>query len=239
MKTNESTFRYFKTNVRNLTKLRPDLYVTPEEKSYKIKGEVSSNEDFKEIFNDKFETVFAINTSLILNSTGYFEGFLESILLRKIGNVNDLTGPIFNIVNDYQNQIIRLSSLGDFNKNFQKLFGMKIIDAVSDKEKFNFIEDFYFIRHLIAHASTIKSESFKEGFGTRLIHTDKQYQQLMNKLKIRYSFKFDINIDFYMLIVCSNIIDDFCKSIFDVSEQIVENLDRLKLLESCEHWEYL
>ena len=148
-KHNYSIFGLLKQNVGDLRQLRPDLYLFPSEGGCRILGSVVEKLDFTDILESNFAIVRSINTSIVLNTTGFFEGFLENILLRRIGSVSQLRDPIAAIASEYRDTVIKISSLDGFKKHFHKLFGVKLPDVLNaHHQDWKFIEAFYLIRHL-------------------------------------------------------------------------------------------
>lgn len=235
---NYSTFLLFKGNVTILNTLRPDLYLSPSIDGYTIMGEITAQDNFPELYEEHSKTVRAINTSIILNTTSFFEGFLESILLRKIGSIKGLQNPIKKIVSDYQNQIIRISSIDEFKKQFNKLFGDKLNNILkSNKDDVDFVEKFYLIRHLVSHGSMIETHlSHPESGVTLLTHTEPEYIHLMKFLEKRYGLKEDINIEYMSLLLHSEIIDDFSKTAFKIADLLVNELKNRELLDLSDYW---
>ena len=224
-KANYSTFLLFKSNVETLNGLRPDFYFSPGINGYQIMGEVTKSDNFSDIFEDQYKTVRAINTSIVLNTTSFFEGFLENILLRKIGSTENLHSPVEKIVNTYQSQIIRISSIDEFKRHFQKLFGVKLINVLeSHKDDVKFIEKFYLIRHLLSHASMVETDLVDHDPGIQLVHSDTEYTNLMEYLQSRYRFQEKIDVEFMSLLICSKIIDDFSMTVFNIADLLVNEL---------------
>lgn len=237
-KMNYSTFLLFKDNVTILNNLRPDLYLSPSVGGYKFMGEISEQDNFPELCDEYLKTVRAINTSIILNTTSFFEGFLENILLRKIGSIKGLQSPIKKIVSDYQNQIIRISSIDEFKKQFNKLFGDKLNNILkANQDDINFIEKFYLIRHLVSHGSMIETHfSHLKSGGTLVMHTEPEYIYLMKTLGKRYGLKEDINIGYTSLLLHSEIIDDFSKTTFNLADLLISELKNQELLDLSDYW---
>ena len=236
-KMNYSTYHLFKDNATILKGLRPDFYLYPIENGYKIMGEITAQNNFVEFYEEYSKTVLAINTSIILNATSFFEGFLENILLRKIGSIKGLQSPIKKIVSDYQNLIIRISSISEFKKQFYTLFGDKLNNILaSNKDDLDFIEKFYLIRHLISHGSMIETDFSHQEFGTKILHTEPEYLLLMKILAKRFGFKDDINIEYMSLLLHSQIIDDFSKTVFNIADLLVNELKNRKLLDLSDYW---
>lgn len=231
-----STFLLFKQNVSVLQTFRPDLYFSLEcdKENFSIRGKLIENiEDINKII----PSVIAINTSIILNSTSYFEGFLENILLRYIGKITDYPMHIQNILKEYQQQIIKISSFLEFKKIFQKLFGesLKNIQSINNDD-IEFIDKFYTIRHLVSHGSKIETASEKLEIGRKIFHTDRNYIDLMGVLKKRYHYKNELNIELITLLNFSEIVDDFSNTIFDVATIISDNLKQKGLIDSSNFW---
>lgn len=235
---NYSTFILFQDNVRILNNLRPDLYLSPSSDGYKVMGATVKQDNFPELYEEHSKTVRAINTSIILNTTSFLEGFLENILLRKIGSIKSLKNPIKKIVSDYQNQIIRISSIDEFKKQFNKLFEDKLNNILkSNKDDLFFIEKFYLIRHLASHGSMIETHlSYQDSGGVLLIHTEPEYIHLMKFLEKRYGFKEDINIEYMSLLLHSEIIDDFSKTVFNIANLLLHELKNRELLDLSDYW---
>ena len=236
-KANYSTFLIFKNNVTTLTNLRPDVYLSPSVDGYKIMGTITTQDKFIESYEEHSKTVQAINTSIILNTTSFFEGFLESILLRKIGSIKHLQSPIKKIVSDYQNQIIRISSFDEFKNQFNKLFEDKLNNILkSNKDDVDFIENFYLIRHLLSHGSMIETNLSHQGTAFILFHSEPKYILLMKLLEKRYGLKEGINIEFTSLLLHSEIIDDFSRTVFNIANLLVSELKNKKLLDLSHYW---
>ncbi|MFH0710384.1 MAG: hypothetical protein V2A75_09260 [Pseudomonadota bacterium] len=230
------TFLLFKRHVEVLRTLRPDIYMSfgNDEHAFSIKGEDAKNMDD---YESKRQIVMALNASIILNTTSFFEGFLENILLRKIGKTTALPEHIKNIIEEYQQQILRISSFADFKKYFQKLFHKKITDVLNMKKNdLDFIDKFYTVRHLLSHGSCLDTASIKLEIGRKLFHTDSAYIALMKALQERYSHKYDLNIDFMSLLNFSEVIDDFSNTIFDIATKLAEELKKNNLIDSSGFW---
>jgi hypothetical protein len=92
-RTDYSIFSFFKQNVSVLRENRPDLYLIPGEGNYQFGGTLTSTlsrEDRRDDLSGIMAKVQAANCSILLNSTSYFEGLLENLLLRRIGKCGDL-----------------------------------------------------------------------------------------------------------------------------------------------------
>ena len=236
-KSDYSTFLLFKEHVDVLRNLRPDLYLLPGSDNYNILGELTKKDDFKEFYEDSFKVVRSINTSIVLNTTSFFEGFLENILLRKLGSTKNIPSPISQIINDYEFQIIRASSLDDLKKHFQKLFDIKLTEILElYKSDFLFVENFYVVRHIMSHGSMIPTIRIQENIGAKYLHTESNYDKLMSIIQERYQITKKLNIDFLMLMMCSTIIDDFSNTVFMISDRIVQELKSQNLIETSDIW---
>ncbi|MDO8177028.1 MAG: hypothetical protein Q7T62_02175 [Undibacterium sp.] len=236
-KLNYSIFGFLQENVGHLRNLRPDLYMSPAQDSSQILGSLVERLDFAEIMNSNFPIVQSINTSIVLNTTGFFEGLLENILLRKIGSISHLPDPISAIASDYKDTVIRISSLDGFKKHFRKLFGVNLSEILSaHHQDLKFIEKFYLIRHLLTHGSTIDTSSYNIGNGMSLRHVDPDYLSLMEMLQLRYSLNEEFKVDFLSLMLYSKIIDDFSETIFNLSKYLVGELVKRKLLDISDSW---
>lgn len=228
---NYSTFRLFKKNVNELKSMRPDLYVSPSQDSYSILGKETYKEDFISTYVNTFSRVWALNTSIILNTTSFFEGALENLLLRGVGDISNFKEPTKTILFEYQEEIIKISSIQSFDNHFKKVFRYNLNELVLDKNDYKFIENFYLIRHLLVHGSKVSTNYIRGEKGSTLIHDEVKYIKLMRSIKLRYSYAFDVHIEFYWLILCSQIIDDFSDTAFKILSEIVENLTRLEMID--------
>lgn len=237
MSSNYSTFQILHNNSLCLQRLRPELWLTIEDGKITFKGELAKRADFEKVLAEMLPQVSAINTSIILNEIGFFEGFLENVLLRRIGSITMLHEPHSHIIRDYQNRIIRISSVREFKQHFNSLMGIRIADVLGEeKRNFSFIEHFYTIRHLLAHGSMIKTSFKKQKHGYRLLHTDSDYSSLLDQLRTRYSWSESPSIDFLPLLTFSEIVDDFCMSVESVSKEIVKYLSEQSMIDTSNGW---
>lgn len=230
-------FLLFKKHVEILRNMRPDLYWSFGDNGmgYSIHGNKAKDEINK--FEENMTIVVALNTSIILNTTSFFEGFLENILLRRIGRIKNLPYHISKIIEEYQQQIIKISSFSDFKKYFHKLFEQKLTDILPNKkEDIEFIEKFYTVRHLLSHGSMLETVSKQMEIGRKYVHTDKNYQDLMNLIKRRYNYNYDLDIELYSLLNFSQIIDDFSNTVFEIANLLGEELKNKQLIESSNFW---
>lgn len=237
MSTNYSTFQLLRNNRLCLQAIRPDLWYAIEDEKTTLKGSLAEEKDIEDVLSKYLPQVIAINTSIILNEIGFFEGFLENVLLRRIGSVSTLHEPHVHIVKEYQQKIIRVSSIREFKQHFKSLMGVQIKEAIGKEySNFSFIEHFYIIRHLLAHGSMIMTTFKKQKQGYRLLHTDPDYTNLIKLLRTRYSLKSDTTIEFLSLLMSSEIVDDFCASVESVSNGLVKYLSVNTLIDTSDGW---
>ena len=164
-----STFSIPRQNLKSLRLLRPSLYYDfseIEEDNHKvschvIKGKLildSKIGNRSQVIQLNDPIITAINTSLILNATAYFEGALESFLLRRLETVFPISKNTSLLHNSLKNEIIRLSSIRGLKEYFKKLFGISLNEILKEDDKsLEFIEKFYHIRHHLTHASEIET----------------------------------------------------------------------------------
>ena len=230
-----STFSIPRQNLKSLRLLRPSFYYDfseieedNHEMSYHvIKGNLLSDSDINkrsQIIQSNDLIITAINTSLILNATAYFEGALESFLLRRLENIFPISKNTSSLNNSLRNEIIRLSSIRGLKEYFKKLFGISLNEILKkDDKSLEFIEKFYHIRHHLTHASEIETVLVDKGgnFGAvEILHTTSSHEKLLSCLKDRYKQKEIHGLDLKQLLKFSKIIDDFSNSI----ELVIKNL---------------
>lgn len=252
MKMQYSTFNIPRQNLKSLRLLRPSLYYDfseIEEDNHKIichviKGKLISDSDTNkrsQIIQSNNLIVTAINTSIILNATAYFEGALESFLLRRLESIFPISKNTSTLNNSLKNEIIRSSSIRGLKEYFKKLFGISLNEILKkDNKSLEFVEKFYHIRHHLTHASEIETVLIDKGgnFGAvEIFHTDTSHDKLISCLKNRYKQKEIHGLDLKTLLMFSKIIDDFSNSI----ELIIKNLafeikDQKLLIQNEKYW---
>jgi len=220
-------FGLFRSNIVNLQTLRPDIYLIPDNSAYRYGGELGQNLDDdayrNNIMGNDFEKVMSVNTSIIFNCCAMFEGFLENILIRKIGKIDSQKEPLKTILNKYKNEVIFASSTENLNKYFKELFGIAIKDTIIDVEAWLFLQNFYPIRHLLVHGSmaAIKIEH-KKSLGTKIKLVGKNYE-FLNRY-IQKNYKSNVELEVFQLLLMSPVIDDFFNSTMVICKQIKEYL---------------
>jgi len=240
-KADYSIFSFFKQNVSVLRENRPDLYLIPGEGNYQFGGTLTSTlsrGDLKDDLSRIMARVQAANCSIVLNSTSYFEGLLENLLLRRIGKCKDLSDHLRALIDNYRSQITKISSLSEFKKHFRMLFGARIADFVKDAaEDLVFVDRFYVIRHTLAHGSRLPTLLIDAKRGGALVqHEDRAYGELMRYLQKRYHLSGDFHCDIIMFLMFSIIVDDFSRAVFGVGEMLVHTLLEAELISADTFW---
>jgi hypothetical protein len=233
-----SIFLFFKQNISVLQQSRPDIYLIPgTQHLYQYSGSLATYNQV-EGFSPLMMKVQAMNCSIILNLTSYFEGLLENLLLRRIGKCGSVQGHVRQIVEDYRLELTRISSLSEFKKHFKKLFGKKISEIVGDThDELTFVEKFYVVRHVLAHGSRIPTTILDlQGGGSKIEHEDRSYRELMHYLENKYKMSWDFHCDILTLLKFSTIIDDFSHATFSVAQNLVSALVEEGLISSETFW---
>ena len=238
-RSNYSIFLLFKENIKTLESMRPSLWLKPNDGfGHSIVGDLTKQSDFLSSFESHLQTVRVINSSIILNATSYFEGFIENLILRRLDKTSDLPNRVIPILDEYRNKVIQASSLAELKKYFKMAFSHSFGDLLaSRKTDLIFIENFYVLRHLLAHGSIIETISKdNDDGGTQTIHTVPDYQRLIECINNRYSLGGKFNSDFLMILIFSDFVDDFTNTLFSISDEIVSRLSKLKLLNLDDFW---
>lgn len=233
-----SIFLFFKQNISVLQQVRPDIYLIPgTEHLYQYSGSLATG-NIAEALSPLMAKVQALNCSIILNLTSYFEGLLENLLLRRIGKCGSMQGHLRQIIDDYRLELTRISSLSEFKKHFKKLFGKKMSEFVEDAQnELVFVEKFYVVRHILAHGSRVPTTSRDlQGGGSKSEHEDRSYRELMRYLQSKYNMSWDFHCEILTLLQFSVIIDDFSKATFSVAQNLVRALVRDELVSSETFW---
>ena len=233
-----SIFLFFKQNIFVLQESRPDIFLTPGTKDlYRYNGSLATSTS-PEDFSPLMAKVQAMNCSIILNLTSYFEGLLENLLLRRIGKCGTLQEPLRRIIDDYRSELTRTSSLSEFKKHFKKLFGKSVSEVIKGAhDELTFVEKFYVVRHVLAHGSRIPTKSSNmQGGGSKTEHEDRSYRELMHYLQKKYDIPWDFHCDILTLLNFSLIIDDFSHAVFSVSQKLASVLVKDGLVSAETFW---
>ena len=238
-RSNYSIFLLFKENIKTLKSMRPSVWLKPnDEFGHSIVGDLTKQSDFFNSFESHLQTVRVINSSIILNATSYFEGFIENLILRHLDKTSDLPDRVKPILDEYKNKVIQASSLDELRKYFKIAFSLSFGDMLANRKMdLIFIENFYVLRHLLVHGSIIETISKdNEDGGTQIIHTAPVYQKFIECINNRYSLGGKFNSDFLMVLMFSDFVDDFTNTLFSISDEIVSHLSKLKLFNLDDFW---
>jgi len=236
-KHNYTTFQILHRNMKNLKTIRPDFYlnINVSDGGYNVEGELIKNmmksNNYSEVDN-YYSQVITINTSIILNATAFFEGALETLLVKRLDKIFVISSTNSSLYKKIKNDIIRCSSYGGLEKHFKLLFGCSIKKQLpSIQTKLNFVESFYHIRHELAHASEIQTEAiYSEKGGTLIRHNSDQYSKLFTFLENHYKLKKTPTADIQTILMFSTIIDDFSEYIQEIIEHLARELRNQKLI---------
>lgn len=200
---------FFKANLEELYELRPRMQSIDE----KIIRQTN-----------------AINTSIVLNCFALFEACLESYLLDKI-NMKKLDGIHKNIVFRYIKDIIKISSISNYNKEFKFITGTDIKDELDETafESYKVIVMFYPLRHYLVHGSVTIHDTVRKdnkGIYFELSSENANYKELLVFLSKKFNKKIaDFkNKDPYTLVFQHETVDLLYEAICVFHKKITEEI---------------
>lgn len=218
----------FERNIKFLQELRLEIFEGSDfsEKIRKLKKFDTTKE-----FQHSYFSLIALNSSILMNSFSYYEGFLESLILDRVKLLYKKDFEDDLILNDFTSKVIKASSIDVLYNYFKKVYGktfLSVTEEINRLDTFYEIKEFYFIRHILAHGS-VEPHIFEshEEFG--LISYHASMERIGNLLKKKYGMSSKLTIDHFLSFKVP--IDDYVADKFDFCKKIKEHLLKLQLIE--------
>ena len=165
----------FISNIKVFKKLRPKITFTIDRKN----NVVSNNAiDVKTILDE----LRALNSAIILNCFSLFESSYEWRLLHEL-TTRSLAGIQKRVMSRYIDDIIKISSVDNYSKEYKFITGKSIAEFFSKDEYklFLLIKDLYLIRNLLVHGSSIKHIKMV-GDTLEFDDNDNSYKKIINQI---------------------------------------------------------
>ena len=188
----ENNIHFFVNNLISLLKLRPQISFELNEHEIDKNVEITASDNSYDIdsFYQIQNEIKALNSAIILNCFSLFEATFEWKLLTVSElNTKGLTGIQERVMQKYINDVIKISSIDNYIKEFKFITGKSIKEYLSENDYKNFllVKDFYVVRHLLTHGSVSKNVMEPKDYGgtIELDTEDKEYQIFLSSLKKR------------------------------------------------------
>jgi len=190
----------FEQNLCTLYNLRPketfEFKGTERSTSYNLKNNKKVNVE------DIINKIQSLNAAIIVACYSYFESCFETLILDNL-SLENLNKEQERIVTKYIDDVIKLSNIEKYEKEFQLVNGTSLKDLFTKNEMDNYevIKELYTLRHLIIHGSTSKRvyiESENKTFGRFVLdENNNEIQRLITFIKNQT--KVDIHNNQYSL----------------------------------------
>lgn len=210
-------------NILSLMDLRPSKKMRFRQHNNTIIIEPEPGAIFPE---EILDTLCALNSSIVLNSFALFEACFERQLLKGL-NTENLSGIHEKVVDKYIEQIIELSSVERYEKEFAFIKDQKLSDFLDEtgNQDYEIIRTFYVLRHFLIHGSASKQIiEIENGIGNyKNDPSDKKYQKLITFIKSELNLTVsDSSMNLRTILYLNEATDLLAKAVFSVSNQLLK-----------------